>query len=136
MRRIAIDPGDIHVGWATDHTGSIVTGEWKPMECCDELALLFAQDLIDEVVIEEFVLYEWEAANQTWSHLQTPQLIGAIKLICRWFDKPWVEQSATIKKPTRRQLAGRGIKQQKGSIHALDAELHLYYRTLRARSEA
>lgn len=133
MKRLAIDPGDKHVGWAYDGTGEITAGEWTPAQCCDELILMMTRDEVDEVIIEEWVLYEWEAQKQAWSHFESSQLIGAIKLICRMFDIPWEEQGANIKKPTRRQLEARGIKQVGGSIHSSDAQLHLHHRRLRAR---
>lgn len=135
-RRIAIDPGDTHVGYAYNGFGSAVTtGEWTPAECCDELIDMFTKNEVDEVVLEEFVLYQQEYANQAWSPMKTSQLIGAIKLICRWFRIPWVEQGAYIKKPTRAQLRGRGIRQVGKDVHEKDAELHLYHRILRDRAE-
>jgi hypothetical protein len=81
------------------------------------------------------VLYEDKFKSQTWSPMLTSQLIGAIKLICRWFRIPWVEQGAYIKKPTRGQLRARGIDAGGQSIHARDAKLHYYYRTIRAIKE-
>lgn len=133
MRILAIDPGDVHVGWAYDDGDVITAGEWTVPESIDGLTLMLTKDQVDEVVIEEWVLYEWEAQKQVWSHFESCQLIGAIKLLCRMFDIPWVEQGANIKKPTRRQLAARGIKQVAGSIHSSDAQLHLHYRKLRSR---
>lgn len=135
-KRIAIDPGDIHVGWAKHAPNPawvVTTGEWTPAECCDRLVELLTRNEIEEVVIEEFVLYQQEYANQAWSPMKTSQLIGAIKLVCRWFQIPWVEQGAYVKKPTRAQLRGRGIEQVGKEIHERDAELHLYNRILRER---
>lgn len=135
MKRLAIDPGDVHVGFALDSSGCVVAGEWTPGECCDQVTYLMTQDVVDELVIEEFILYDKDIDKQAWSKLQTSQLIGALKWIAHMFRIPVVEQSATIKKPTRRQLAARGIKQVGPSIHARDAELHYWYRTLRRAKE-
>lgn len=90
---------------------------------------------VDELIIEEFVLYDRDIGKQAWSKLQTSQLIGALKLIAWMFRIPVIEQGANVKKPTRRQLQARGIKQVGKVIHERDAELHLYYRVLRRMRE-
>jgi hypothetical protein len=140
MKRLAIDPGDIHVGWAycrgvpeaaiyTDH---VTTGEWRPTECTTEIVHLMTKNGIDELILEEFRLYDSpEGRDQVWSSMKTSQLIGALKLIASWFRIPVIEQGAYIKTPTRNQLRARKIKQKGVGTHALDAELHLYYRMLR-----
>jgi len=90
--------------------------------------------MVDEVIVEEFRLYDREYANQTWSPMKTSQLIGAIKLICHWFRIPLIEQGAYVKKPTRAKMKVRGVQHHPGSIHSRDAELHLYYRKWRSAS--
>ena len=136
-QRLAIDPGDVHVGWAY-HDGSksldVVTGEWRPTESCDEVVHLMTKNKVDELILEEFVLYADRASDQIWSPMKTSQLIGALKLVAHWFRIPVVEQGAYIKNATRNQLRGRNIKQVGSGTHARDAELHLYYRVLRERS--
>lgn len=135
-RRLAIDPGDIHVGYARNLPGGAVeSGEWRPGEACNQIIHLLTHDEIDEIIIEEFVLYEDRAKEQSWSKLLTSQLIGALKLVAYMFRIPIVEQGAYIKKPTRAQLAGRGIALNRGSIHSGDAQLHLWYRILRMKQE-
>lgn len=135
--RLAIDPGDEHVGWArrwlhtSTNTWIETAGEWKPTEACEEVIHLMTLDAVDELIIEEFVLYDREYANQTWSPMRTSQLIGALKLIAHMFRIPVIEQGAYIKKPTRAQMRRRGIKHLGKSIHARDAELHLWNRILR-----
>lgn len=135
VKRLAIDPGDVHVGYAYDGNGPVEADEWSPDRCIDELVYMLTNNLIDEIIVEEFVLYEDGIQKQAWSKLQTSQLIGGIKVVARWFRVPVVEQGAYIKKPTRKQLRARGIKQVGADIHARDAELHLYYRRLRAAKE-
>jgi hypothetical protein len=135
MKRLAIDPGDIHVGWAYDDDHTVTAGEWAPAECPEMVIRMLTRNQIDELIIEEFVLYDWEAQNQAWSDFKTSQLIGALKLLAHWFQIPVIMQGANIKKPTRRQLVARGIKHVGQVIHARDAELHLYYRKLRRAKE-
>lgn len=133
MNRIAIDPGDVHVGWAYHSGDDVEAGETTPSGICEALVQMLTREMVDEVVIEEFVLYDREYSNQTWSPMKTSQLIGALKLICHWFHIPVVEQGAYIKKPTRAKMKALGIEHVKGgSIHSRDAELHLYYRKLRS----
>lgn len=124
------------MGWAhSKDDKKVETGEWTPSETCMKLVFLLTNNEVDEIIVEEFVLYDREYANQTWSPMLTSQLIGAIKFIAFMFRVPVREQGAYIKKPTRRQLAGRGIKQSGTNIHARDAELHLWNRILRSQSE-
>lgn len=133
MRRLAIDPGDVHVGWAYDDGESVSAGEWTPAETPDAVVYLLTRNAVDEIIVEEWVLYEWERDKQVWSDFKSSQLIGSLKVIGHWFRIPVVMQSATIKKPTRKQLQRRGIKLVGGVIHSRDAELHLYYRKLRSK---
>lgn len=135
MKRLAIDPGDKHVGYAHDFNGEVESGEWTPAECTNAVVHFMTQELVDELIIEEWVLYEWEKDKQVWSDFKSVQLIGALKLIAHWFQVPVFMQEATIKKPTRRQLQARGIKHVGKVIHARDAELHLYYRRIRRARE-
>src|SRR3954471_9748181 len=132
VKRLAIDPGDVHVGWARVlDSGLIRSGEWSPTQATNEVTHLMTKNLVDELILEEFVLYPKEYQNQVWSDFKTPQLNGALKLIAHWFRIPVVMQGASIKTSTRNQLRARGIRLIGPSIHARDAELHLYHRILR-----
>lgn len=140
--RLAIDPGDKHVGWAEIRCldDDVAVGEWTPNETIDGVRrrLDWAREhgFEFELVIEEFVLYPGRAKEQAGSSFQTSQLIGALKLIARDYDVQVIMQGAHIKKPIRRQLKRRGIKRKavgKG-IHASDAEEHLYHRHLREKA--
>ena len=150
MKRLGMDPGDIHVGWAY-HIGLVnleyaITGEWRPMEACRKVKEMILGGKIDEIVMEEHRLYDKNYENQAWSPFKTVQLIGAIKWIAQDYapERSWKcpvhgegpgihvhEQGATIKKGTRAQLKARGIRQVGHGTHALDAELHVWHRYLR-----
>lgn len=131
---LAIDPGDVHVGWAmglqiNPGEWGIKAGEWTRSESVKEVER-FGKDL-DELVMETFVLYPGKAAQQAFSPMLTSELIGKLKLTAEANDVPVHMQPAMIKKPTARQLAARGVKRVAIGNHARDAELHLYYRLLR-----
>lgn len=134
---LAIDPGDIHVGWAeflrlasgqTHFGGGEVHADDAP-EFVEQK--LLRAPMSAELVIEEFLLYAHKLAAQTWSPMLTSQMIGALKWIARKQGVPVFEQGAFIKKPTRRQMRARGIETVVHGVHARDAELHLYYRILK-----
>lgn len=133
MKRLAVDPGDIHVGWARNPDGDlrVVTGEWRPTQACEEIVHLMTHNEVDELIIEEFILYADKTGEQAWSPLKTSQLIGTLKWIAYCFRIPVEEQGAYIKNGIRNQLRARKIKQVGLGTHARDAELHLYYRILR-----
>lgn len=136
MNRLAIDPGDKHVGWASLIDGVAEAGEWSPTKCINETVHFMTRDSIDELIVEEFQLYEWEAKKQAWSNFLTPQLIGGLKVVAYFFRIPVVEQGAYIKKPTRARMQAEGIPMARGSIHTNDAQCHLWYRELRSRRES
>lgn len=139
--RLAIDPGDLHVGWAEircldDH---VAVGEWSPNDCIQmvrtRLRWANRHGYSIELIIEEYVLYPGKAKQQAGSSFKTSQLIGALKLIAADCNVQVIMQGANKKKPTRAQLRVRGIKQKAigAGIHASDAELHLYHRHLREK---
>lgn len=128
MRLLAIDPGEKHVGLCWDSVDCIMTAERTPAEAIAWLGAFV--NAFDEVVIESFKLYPGQTRKTTYRKMGTSELIGAIKLLCRQRDVPCVEQDATIKKPMRRQLRARGIKQVGCGSHERDAELHYYRRKL------
>jgi hypothetical protein len=133
IKVLALDPGDIHVGFCYDGGGDTVVGEWRPDEAVDEIVWLMTRNMIDEVVVERFSLYADKAEEQIGSAMKTSQLIGGVKVICRFFRIGWVEQGADIKVPTRNQLRARRIHQKGIGSHARDAELHYHYRQLRRK---
>lgn len=148
-RILAVDPGGVHVGMAEfGDDGCTRAWELTPAEAPGYVreAILDPRDPIDVLVIEEFRLYPWLAAQQTYSDFPTVQLIGALKLVWatgggQWWGAEGGElpilamQPATIKDPTRSVLRGRGIKsvakKLKAGGHAADAELHGWHYILR-----
>lgn len=145
---IGIDPGDKHVGFATwagnsvDKPGGGIRRAYEldASEALEHVELLLDEWITDGIepviVVEEFVLYAWEAQSQSGSNMLTSQMIGAIKWMGERRNVTVVEQKATIKKPTRSQLKARGIKQLGKGTHARDAELHLLYYLLREQEKA
>lgn len=132
---LAIDPGDVHVGWAHGVIMAgkwyVKSGEWTPEETVARVQAKLGNG-IDELVVEKFVLYADKAAAQTWSAMKTPELIGKLKLLAELSEVEVVEQGAYIKKPVKAQMKARGIETSGGKGgHANDAILHLWYRILK-----
>lgn len=137
VNRIAIDPGEVHVGLCWDFDGEVRTMELKP----DVFVKWFPAAVEDalrvgplEVVVESFKLYPGQTRKTPYRTMATSELIGKIELLCGQQRVPMVKQDATIKKPTRRQLRARGIKQVGRNTHERDAELHYWYRRLRGEA--
>lgn len=143
--RLAIDPGDIHVGWCYGWLDSrdqweIQCEEMSPEECVRRLNIWLGMrvgaEQLYEVIAEEFVLYAGQDQRNVGNRMKTSELIGKLEFICGNYGTELLRQPASIKKPTRAQLRGRGIKQVGSGSHQRDAELHFWYRTLRERAAA
>lgn len=156
-RLVAIDPGDVHVGWAEfceENDGETVcfnAEELTPDECADRVAGMLFRGDITYLVVERFTLYADKALAQVGSEMQTSELIGVLKYLVRVHNEgragepgdPWGGggcrmwiQGADIKKPIRAQMEARGIERATpvGSHHG-DAEEHGWYRILRGADD-
>lgn len=130
---VAFDPGDEHVGvaWTSGDDRLVWAEELAATAAPHWLQAWLESRPVVAVVIEAFVLYPGEAYAQSWSPMLTSQMIGVLKWIAEQAGVPHVEQGADIKRPTRGNLRGRGIRQVGTGTHARDAELHLWYYLLR-----
>lgn len=152
MTLVAVDPGGVHVGVATFEkrtAGWACTwaGEMTPVLFEDWLTDKLAAGEIEALVVEEWKLFADKAAQQVGSHMETSQLIGSIKYICRKVAPKWpsvqfslVWQSPNIKIPTRSVLRARGVKSTAKQLkvsgdHASDAELHGYHYIMRTLND-
>lgn len=131
-RVLAIDPGERHCGMAWFIDGKCTQAiERLPGECIIQVRLDLEVRAIDVLVVEEYRLYPWKAAQQAFSQIKTIEVIGVLRYLFAIHGTDamtWVEQGASIKEPTQGILRAKGLKKRaKGSQHALDAELHGYY---------
>lgn len=132
---IAFDPGNIHVGVCTFVDGVYCTAwEVRP----DQVANVIDLAKPDTIVLETFRLYPSKFQPQSFSDMQTPQLIGEIKAIAKAKKIPIVMQAAALRKVAekspwvRRHLKDIGKPKSK---HAYDAVLHnFYYRYFNSRN--
>lgn len=153
-RLVAIDPGEVHVGWAEfceENDGTPVcfnSEEITPDECADRVAAMLFQGDVAHLVVERFTLYADKALAQSGSEMLTSELIGVLRYLVRVHNvgaasalpgSPWTAQEcrlyiqgADIKKGIRAQMKARGIERigPVGSHHG-DAEEHGWYRILR-----
>ena len=126
---LAVDPGDIHVGVAMWRDEEAIAYEVDAEFWLTQFNKIL--EFLELVIIESFVLYPGRASAQSWSPMQTSEMIGAMKWIAQQAGVPIVMQGANIKIPTRRQCAARGINVAHRSNHAADALVHLWYYLLR-----
>jgi len=94
--------------------------------------LLSLPSLPQIVVCEGYVVYGYKSDDHKWNTLHTPQLIGAIKVLCHQLGIPLVFQLAVQAKGfcTDDMLQKWGVYVP-GMKHARDAQRHaLYYKML------
>lgn len=115
MKVLAVDPGE-STGWSVTEDSLIVAEgthtldeftlavayalgvwpEWASKPPVDD-ELLAALRGIDHIVIEDWVLYEWELQNLAWDKCRTARGIGALELSCVASETPYTLQPALIK---------------------------------------
>lgn len=94
--------------------------------------LLSLPKLPQIVVCEGYVVYSYKSDDHKWNTLHTPQLIGAIKVLCHQLNIPIKFQLAVQAKGfvTDEMLENWGVYIP-GMKHARDAQRHaLYYKML------
>lgn len=126
-RFIAIDPGDVHVGACTfEHDVFKTALEYRP----EDIPTLLRSTSFDTIILESFVVYPGKSRVQTFSKMETPQLIGIIKSEAKSLSIPLVLQQASLRKVAERSPWVKAHIQTYGkpsSRHAWDAILHAYY---------
>lgn len=127
---LGIDPGR-HIGWASvsvSDTKKLLVHEFGVSM---DLTLDELSDHIkdsDLVVVESFLVRPREARKGAFDYdpMETPQVIGALKLLCRLLDTPIVEQNPSVK-PVGYGFAGQKYVKGKKGQHAMDALAHAAY---------
>ena len=142
VKILAIDPGDEHVGMAefVDRMDDPDSGKMG-WECTDateatrkgffeRLDVLHARGLgtYDAIIIERFTLYPDVALSLTGQEMLTSEMVGAVEMLCRLHDVPFIKQPASWQQPTRGMLKHLKLKstakRMKAGPHAFSAELH------------
>lgn len=123
MRILGVDPGDT-TGWAILEKGEPVEiGTLKKDEFYEMIPQILAKD-IDVCVIEDYIVRpEW---GNKWKKTDTPQKIGAIRLICTEMKLRCVVQQPSIK-PVGYGWAGMTYVKGKKGTHVMDAIAHARY---------
>jgi len=134
MKMMAIDPGDVHCGWALFEDGQCYkVGTFIPEDLLNMVTDMLADGDIDVLVVEEYRLYPDKAKTQSYSDFPTVETIGALKYLARTRGILIVMQPAAAKRPATGFASAMKIPMlsyQKGqSRHAKDAELHGIYWT-------
>ncbi len=95
------------------------------------LKLLIKENNIDDIIIEDYVLYQHSANSQMWQDQPTSQTIGAIKFIAREFKIPITMQRASeAKRFTNKIMSFHlwGFLTKKGNKYYL-GEMHVNHST-------
>ena len=122
---ISIDPGDKHVGFAAWEGGELVKwAKFSPQQTIAELEPFQGLDILSRIVVESYRLYPWLAAQQGYSALLTPQLIGVIEYLGWKAGADVVEQNATIKARAFAEMEIAGFTMPKTNQHVRDAICH------------
>lgn len=124
-----MDPGDVHVGCCVmdDKNGYILwADELPPSAIPDELRRVNPK----VVVVESFHLRPNKAKVQSFSKMETSQLIGTIKEVAREIGAKIVEQQPSVRmvgkaSPWARRLQAQGA--MPGNRHTRDAVWHAIY---------
>ncbi len=145
---LSIDPGERHCGFAlfdpTKPVGERCTHAW---EMAPHQAILFVRRVlrwrrIKVLLVEQFRLYPWLAEQQAFSSFKTVEVIGVLRYL--WAEQgegcEWVENPATVMKPTKAILQAKKIRSRSKAMragdHAQAAELHGWHYLLHQAGEA
>lgn len=128
---VSVDPGAVHCGvalWIQDDLTGLWTCAWAvertPDECLDFIRAAVGAPRLTKVVVEGFWLKGGiDAVRQAGSQMETTEVIGVVRHLCRWHGTPFEKvangQKAVI---TRLTAAGyRWVSRGHGD-HAKDAE--------------
>lgn len=123
-RLLAIDPGET-TGWAVFDAGQLYDCSQLPTMRVEMIEPLITISQPSHVICERYVVYPGKGDDHVLDALHTPQLIGAIKLICAQLAIPVLEQGAGHAKGfmTDKRLREWGYY-QKSQKHANDAVRH------------
>lgn len=154
MKLLSFDPsGNFHEGKGTTGWALFEDGELADFGVIDskkfenqmdywwEHQKLIQQLRPDICLIESYKLFEHKAKSQSWSAMETPQLIGAMMLYCYQWDIPVIFQDPQQKQGVNdERLVKLGYLEKKGKkyyclgrstvLHSRDAIRHgiFYYR--------
>lgn len=148
MRVLCLDPsgnykeGEGTTGWALFVDGKLiefgrVEAKHHPSQESYWAAIsgLMSKFVLDTVVCESYRLFEHKAKQQSWSELETPQLIGHLRMACWYRNIKLVFQDPNDKvRVADEQLVKMGVLEKKGNkyyclgrptvIHERDAIRH------------
>lgn len=128
---ISVDPGAVHCGVAywTQHSDEKWECQWAvemtPEDCVDYVKRsVESPDQPDQVIVEGFWLKPGlDAIRQAGSQMETTEVIGTIRHLCRWAGVPFQKvangQQATIKRLNSRKYVWSSFGH---GDHAKDAE--------------
>ncbi len=82
---------------------------------------------VDTCVVEDYLLYPNKAAQQYYSDLITPRVIGRIEAWAELFDTKVVKQGASIKETGYKWIGHKKPSKADPTNHQKDAHVHFIY---------
>jgi hypothetical protein len=130
MKLLGIDPGK-HIGWAVVSVSPEKKMLVHEFGVSMDLTLDELSDHIkdsDLLIIESFLVRPKEARRGAFDYdpMETPQVIGALKLLCHLYGKRFVEQNPSVKPVGYGFVRQKYVPGKKGT-HAMDALAHAAY---------
>lgn len=131
------EEGNGTTGWALfvngelKRFGDVKANDYSRLEhYWREISLLIRDAQPDEVVIEDYRLFGHKAKQQSWSALETPQLIGFMRMYCFEYSIPVIFQSPKDKvRVADPQLERLGVIEKSGNTYyCLDKPTNLHQR--------
>lgn len=139
MRILAIDPsgnfsdreGKGTTGWAYFENGELLTFGRIEAADYDELEVYWHQHEVimdhfprlDVFVCESYKLQPSKAGAQSYSSLETPQLIGFMRMMAWTMSTPFILQDPSIKQRfTDAVLVNTGVATKKGRNHLINGQ--------------
>lgn len=130
MTLIAIDPGKATGYCVLELPNTVVEADEVPTpEDARPILAILERVQPQEIVLEAFRLYPWQAENLSWDQMLPSQIIGAVKVWARERGIRVTEQPAAIKTRFSKTLLMAARAWVKGKPHARDAARHAFYRS-------
>lgn len=107
LRMVAVDPGEVYVGYAYFVGPQVIDVEvFSPEQAIDRIWSQLDNQQVDVCVAEQWRNFD---ERVTWSECRTVEVLGAISHKCRQRGVPLVRQPSTLLRPGRGRMRAHGV---------------------------